>query len=327
MQHHAFVRYRDLFLTAWKRSFFRHTLWIFGVLASFVTTGGIIQSASQTFSNITTSRNILEQVYTAPFLGQEWIAQFIQRMTQIEPTRMIIVLTGLTILTVLFLILSFVSQGSLLAGLGKHENSFRENQKQGISSAPRLFLLGLFTRAVQWLLVLSISVPLAVAAISTTPIVALVYVICFLIFFPAILILHGATQLTAIDIVRHNKSFHTSFIEAWRSVIKNWLIIFEVEILCFLLVFLALIFTILCSFILAIPFVVVFLIAAAIGSSGLVVTTQVVSVLVYLGIFLTFIGAITTFQQAVWVELFERLHVAKPELLSKLERLWSRLWS
>jgi len=234
MQHHAFVRYRELFLTAWKRSFFRHPLWVFGILASCVTTGGLIQASGQTFSNITSSRNFFEQIYATPFLGQEWIAHFIERMQGIDPTRMVLVLTGLTVLMVLFLIASFVSQGGLLHGLGAHKNSFKENLQHGVSSAPRLFLLGIFVRAVQWILVLGISVPLAVATIDSTPVIALVYVICFLIFFPAILLLHGAAQLTAIDIVRYKRSFHTAFLEAWRSTLKNWLVIFEVEILCFL---------------------------------------------------------------------------------------------
>lgn len=326
MFQHESIRFRDLFSTAWKRTISRHSLWIFGVLAGMLSTGGLCESAGKVLSHIMHSDALFEELYTNPFWGYAYVHTFIEHMKTVNPVQMAVVLSVGSLLFVGLLSASFLSQGALLAGLGKHEASFKTCFRTATRALPRLVLLSLFLHALVWILVLGISIPLATAAVFGTPGAIIFYVIGMLVFFPLAMVLFSAGQLAAIDIVRHNRPFHRALAEASRSTTRHWLVLLEVSICSFLIVCAAAVGFLLLVAVLMIPGTVLILLAIASASSAFLLAVQVIGGLTLLALFLAFFGATTTFQYAVWIELFEHLHVAKPLLLSKTERLWQKLW-
>lgn len=320
--------YRPLIIEAIQFVWRRKTLWVFGLLAGILFTGGIFDSAIRQFNRMERMGLTAQQWMEGAF--PEWnsmaLLQFSSGLLDPLNGRLLFGIIGIFIVVIIYF--SLRSQSVLVTAASNEHLAMKNIWQKSRGHLPDLLLLNLFWRIVQIILLLLTVMPFALFLIENSTGNALLYFALFLILFPLALIVNTVVNLAIIEVVRKDANAFHAFFAACSMFKKHWLASIELSLILFL-----------CSlvgwsaFLLA---AVLFLIPSSIFVTTSLLTglpflfsivTNLCLAVYFLG-FALFFGCVVAFQFTAWTLFFEgasRRAIGK-RTLCKLERVWQSVF-
>ena len=325
--------YRNVLKRALSVTWYNKYLWFFGLFAGIL--GGV---GKYEISLNRAGGNLEEGVYPqlAGFLNSEAVSNVtfsnLFQTFQNDPVTMFIVIGLFLILLILGLFMLWLSVVSQIALVNNSAEALRSNKKysslklkDGVAAGMKNFwpVLGwnLIVKTLVYVLFAALSLPVIHLATtgSSSAIVNISYVVLFVVFLPAALILSLLLKYAVIYIVLKGKSFVDAWTESWRLFLRNWLVSLEMALILFVIQFLATIVLILAVLALIIPFLFFAFLVGGISASAFWIV-MLVAMLLVLALTLLVGAAFATFQISSWTGLFLEL-TGKKGVLAKLIRL------
>jgi hypothetical protein len=323
--------YRHLIRNAWKVVKNNPLLWIFGFFVSFLGNGGIYELLVQG-----TGRLGLQQ----DFGGLVALADLVPNGTETWRALTGTLGIGLIVMVTLLILAAAIacvviwavvsSQGALITGVrdaakGGRRHTFASLFAAGRKVFPRLLVLDILSRAAITAFFYLLLSCLLVLIARPSALLAIGYLLAFLILIPASIIVGFVTIYAACHLVL----FRSRFVEAVETAIalflSNWLINLETAALLFTLNVVVSLAVGLAVYILGVLGLVIFGFTSAATGSFAWIVLLIVGVIAVMA--LAFVGAgLAAFQYAVWVELFLKLNKPGHGAVAKLIRWWRRVF-
>ncbi len=323
MRKKSTMLYRLLFREAWRLTWQRKSLWIFGIFAALISTGGVIDTVGATLQKIERTESLLKQLMDHSFIGYPLASEYIQQMSLLGTGRVGSLLVVVTVACVTLLVISVLSQGALILGIGSAE---REDPSQLRRSAVMffwpLFIVGILNKLMMGVLTLLMILPLWLVAVSGSVAHGLLFFVLMLLFIPASVMVNIVYMFAMIHVVEE-KAHPLDAIHLGVQVLKKqWIATIEYGLTLFLLVFGAGLILLLASSLLFIPYTLISPVVLLTGSTSLFIGMNVVFALLIFAIILSFGGASVTFQYSAWYLFYKRaLHKTHgKKIFSKLIR-------
>lgn len=316
--------YRPLFREAWLLTWQRKSLWIFGIFAALISTGGVMDTVGATLQKIERTESLLAQLMDHSFIGYPLASEYIQQLNLLGTYRVGFLLLATTISAVLLLVISVLSQGALLLGIGSSKTQEPyQLRRMASTSFWSLFVVGVLNKLMMCVVTLLLILPLWLVAVSGSVIHGLFFFVLMLLFIPVSVIINIVYMFAIIHVVEE-KAHPLDAIHLGLNLFrKQWLATLEYGLMLFLIVFGAGLAVLLASSLLFIPYALVSPVILLSGSTSLFIGMNVVFGLLFLGIILAFGGASVTFQYSAWHVFYKRgVHKTHgKKIFSKLIRL------
>lgn len=318
--------YRSLFKKAWNLVWDYKHLWFFGLFASLLIGGGaweyqmLTESLNQSFLDTS----------TISFAGPVSMGVFLQTLflsfIDLFNYDFLTIINALSIILITFIFLAIiiwlaaVSQAALISNVKKINDSKKEVEcgiRNSLSDAQFFFwpvlLINFIARVTISALLFIAGFPLLLISLKDSGLMAITYLILFIVFIPVSLGLSLIAKYAIAYKVLDHKSSVSAIECGFRLFTKNWLISLEMVISLFIIGFLCSGLTFIVLLIILLPWIVL---GVLFKIYWLIISLIIIAVIV-----VAVIGAaLTTFQTAAWTNLFLRLK--DKGVLSKLERIF-----
>ncbi len=297
---------------AWRNKF----LWFFGLFAVLFGNGGAYNLG---FSNLKKVESQGMWLNNIKAMVQNWSLKF--SMIDLNDLWSSISLSGIflvliiIILVVFFIWLAVISQGALIYGAAKAtkelENKFNEVFKHGINKFWPVFLLDIVFNAILLIILILLSLPFFILFMSTTSSVlwqSILVVLSFIVWVPIAIMFSIIIKYALIYSVNENRHIGEALNKALHLFIKNWLVSLETGFILFLLnLITGLLLAVVLVFI-ALPFVILGMIAAQLASNSFLWLIIILGLLTFIALVLWYGAFWNVFSTTVWIILFERIH-------------------
>jgi len=325
---------RQSFIVAWKHKY----LWFFGLFATLLASNFEISLVNSFLNrNGQTMYDWKRWADTGIFKLEAWNSLINLAATDVWSfISLLLVFLILIGLLLVMLWLSVVSQGALvnnsqkaLVEVGKvstkaeikHDTAL--GFKQGRKTLWPVLGVNVLIRAVVYILALVTLIPVF-NTLNISLGLAILYFIFFVILFAVALVLAFITKYAIAFIVLKNKSLTDSIILAWTLFKNNWLVSLEMTFILFAISIIFSLAIILSVMIVAIPMALLYILSLWFGWFFLYVLTNILFIVLALGIVVIGGSFLTVVQTTAWVNLFAQLN-SKTAPTSKLERVFSRV--
>lgn len=299
--------YRKIIQEAWQLTWRRKALWIFGIFAAVISTGGVMDIAMATLKKVEVGGNLLEQLMNSSFIGYQIASQYILQIEHIGTARAAGIITASTLVLLLVIVLAVLSQGALVLGAkNKEVPDPRTLRKEAHRHFWQLFSIASLTKIANALLVILMTLPLLLFYLETTRYSTAIFFLSMLIFLPAVLIVNIISMLALIDIVVNNRPVILALEHAVKIFSKHWVATIEFSFLLFCVVFGAGILLIALISLLTLPYAIIYSAALLSGSFSIFVAINVFSTLVMMTLILAFGGSMVSFQYTAWYLFYKR---------------------
>ncbi len=299
--------YRRLLIEAARLTWQRKTLWVFGIFAAIISTGGVVDIAFATMKKVKVGGNLLEQLMSSSFFGYEIASQYIHQLVVVGNGRAAGLLTAITLVTLLLLVMAIISQGAIILGMKvKHTPDPHEIRKETHKHFWDILTIATLTKVTTAILVMLMTLPLLLFYVQTTQYNAIIFFVAMLVFVPAVLIVNIISILALIDVVNKNHSALHAIERAAKMFRKQWIATFEYGLLLFMFSFGAGLVMLLLLSTLSIPYSILYTSALLSGSYTIFLAVNVVSGLVAVLLVMLFGGLITTFQYTAWYLFYKK---------------------
>lgn len=314
--------YRSLLSDALRVAWGRKQLWVFGLFAALLSTGGAWEMTAKSFHRLSTVRDACVQVMRGTFTGTQMFGRSVRDMIVLEPSRATGVATIIIVAVLLAVIASVVSQGALVAGTGKKEVADAEAIRAGRSAFWDLLALNLLHKAAHAVVTLIAAIPLfALITSPTRPDVVVTFLVC-LVVFPLTIVISILFMLASVDAAKKGTHALDAIHHAVRVWTAHWLAALELGLILFLSALLAGVLFLTVVALLAIPFAVLVSASLVFGSSTVFLLVNVFGAFLFVLLLFGFVGMLTTFQYAAWGRFYEH-GTGKKKVISKTHRIWS----
>jgi hypothetical protein len=301
------VLYRKLIGDAWSLTWNRKMLWIFGIFAALISTGGVVDVALSAIKKVKTGGSLMHQLFNSSFLGYELFAEYVAQMQSIGSDQAMMMVITMTLIGIGILIMAILSQGSLILGAkSKHTPNPYTLRKQSLKHFWDLFTLAALTKIVTGILSMLMTLPLVLLFIETTQYNAWVFSLLMLVFLPAVVIISIISMFALIDIVENNHGPLHAIEYGFQIFKRQWLATFEFGMLLFFIVFGAGIGLLILTALTAIPYAVLYTLSVLTGIKALFLTVNIFFAVGLLFLLLFFGGATVTFQYTAWYLFYKR---------------------
>ncbi len=320
--------YRPILREAWRLTWERKALWVFGIFAGLLSTGGVVEILIRSFRQIETTGELLWRLMSGSFLGTETFGLYVQQLLLLNPARVTATGTILIVLALLLLIVAIRSQASLIHGLFSHHHlSVSETWHGGRGHFWSVLALTILTRLTYLLVVIVTALPLVLFLSRSTLGNALLFFALFLVFFPLTIITSFVSTLALIHLVRERLGLIHAIHATFRLFTRHRLAAFEPGFILFVLVSLGFFVFLSLILILAVPYSILITLALLTSLQTVFMVVLGIGVITLGALFLAFTGAAVTFQHAAWVGFYRRMthRVQAGKILAKLERLWQKI--
>ncbi|MBM5789640.1 hypothetical protein FJZ23_00910 [Candidatus Parcubacteria bacterium] len=315
--------YRRLVLEALETAWRHKPLWVFGLFAGLISTGGVVDIAITGVRRIHATGSLVTQWFDHSFIGYAYASQFILHLQRIGSNRVGVLLTLVTLVCLFLLAAGVLSQAALVhgtgAGKGQHPRRLRAHVLQHFWS---VLTIGLIAKAISLTLLIAATLPLVLFMVEG-PSAATAAFLSLMLYIPAAIVLHILTMLAIIDAVEANAGASHAIAHALSLFRRHWLSAAEFGLLLFLLVLFATLLFIALLGALSLPYGLAYTASVAKGSTALYLLTNAVAGLIMVVLLAAFSGASVTFQYGAWRLFYARavhpLHGKKP--FAKLWRL------
>ncbi len=314
-----------LLAEAWKATWQRKSLWLFGMFAAAVSTGGVFEIGLKTFHRVKKGGEFLEELWRGSIPGfDDWV-QYIRLFSLMEPWRQQALLAGFTVLGVLVVVLGVVSQAAIIEQAGdKKPLPVRKLLMRSEHAFWRVLAIDLAAKGLSLAALIAATLPLALFVRSPSLLTGSLYTGAFLVFFPAVIILNLLSVLAVVSVVEHDHGIIKAMEESVNLFRRHWLIMLELGIASFFLSSLILVAAVLGALVLYVLTGAMLMLAVTIGSASLYLWSAVFGSVFMAAAFLLGTGIMTAFQFAVWLQYFR--HAKKPgHLVARLEHWWGKI--
>lgn len=319
--------YRTLLREAFRLTWQRKTLWIFGIFAAFVSTGGVMDVAATGIRRIQLGGSLIHQLLYTSFSGYSMMSQYIGQVRSFGTFQvgamficMILILTGLLFLAVL-------SQTSLIHGIKapthEHPNIIRKRAHDHLF---RIFSIDVLTKIIGSILVCLTTFPMLLFYAEHASYSLTIAFFQILLFFPAVLILSILSILSVIHVIETESTVSEAIATSWKIFQTHWLATLEYAFILFCLMSLWCLGLLGLMVLLSVPYALVYTTSLLTGSFVVFVIANVLYGLFALVVVFGFGGAMVTFQYSAWYLFYKRTeHRSHPKLpIAKLLRMFKK---
>lgn len=299
--------FRTFLSDAWHLTWERKNLWVFGIFAAVISTGGVIDVVLTSLEKVQTTSNFFVDMLNSGYLAFGFMSAYIQQLMSIGSTSTAALITALVFAALLLFSVGVLSQGSLALGVKSKKRLDPHALRQ--SAADHfwaLSLLAVLLFIVMGILLTLMSLALFYVQMHLTSASIVTYVILTTLLIAAVVIVNIIYMFAVLDVVHNDVHPLYALEQGWNLFRKQWLSSLEFGLLMFLIVSLvatALVFGI---FLLMLPYAIIFTTTLLSGSYTFFL---VVNILYGLGILLFSLligGAIVTFQYSAWYQFYKR---------------------
>jgi hypothetical protein len=310
---------RDAFSVTWHRK----SLWIFGIFAGLISTGGVIDVVISGMKRATETGSLLTNLLDRTFIGYAYASEFIRYLIPISSSQVAPLITIGTVICVVLIVFGVISQAALIHATGNPQKHPHEIRKHILKHFWDVFLIDLTTKVFYLVLTTLLILPVFLFIQDNGNFASTILFCHFLIFIPAVIILHIISLLALVDVVETKSNALNAICSALHIFKKQWLATLEFGFLLFVILFVA-VFGLLVAFVLlSIPFGYINTIVLLISSPLLFFIMNIITGLLMIALILLFGGALVTFQYSAWRFFYKRAthktHGIK--LFSKLLRM------
>lgn len=318
--------YRPLLREALRLTWERKSLWVFGLFAGLVTSGGMLDAAGRDLSRVMGARELFEDALAGVVPFADTFSAWVRQVQLLEPARVTGTLTVAVLLALALVAAALLSQAALIRGLAcKEDRPFHHTLREGRPFLWRLLALGLAGKAVRALLLACVALPLVLFVVRGGVADAWLYAVSFLVGFPLAVAANLVFTLASVDAVREDRGAAHAFVHALGRFAGAWLPALELGLLSFLAYGGIWLLTGAAVTLLSVPYAAGVALSLATGSTlGFMAVTGLFGVVAGAVTFAG-TGAAVCFHHAVWVLFMDRTHPKRTPLVAKLERLW-RKW-
>ncbi|MBI2474889.1 hypothetical protein HYV69_00465 [Candidatus Uhrbacteria bacterium] len=315
--------YRSLLRDAFSVTWHRRSLWIFGIFAGVISTGGVIDVAISGIRKATATGSLLTNMLDRTFIGYAYASEFILRLIQIDSKQVTLFITLGIVAIIALVACGVISQAALIHAAGNPYKHPCEIRKHVFVFFWDIFLVNLITKVAYSLLITLLTLPVILFIQNNSAFASTILFIHFFIFIPAVIILHIISLLALVDVVENKSNALNAFHTALHIFRKQWLATIEFGAILFAILFVAIIVLLSVFILISIPFAYINTVILIIGSPILFLIMNSITGILMIAVILTFGGALVTFQYSAWKFFFKRAthHIFGDKVFSKLWRM------
>lgn len=301
--------YSQVLKKAWDVSWRNKPLWVFGFLAGFLQTSGVIEIISRAGLRVSeqgwSPLLFVQNAYPGSvFIGT--LSLFRESATD-GAVLVLLIMLGIVIALLWFFSGSEAALIGAVAGKTKKLPRLFKLFRNGKGFAWPVLGVHVVSKLLLAVLFLATSLPIILIAQASTTTNIIISFIAFLVFFPLVLIVSFLTIYTiAAIVIQKSKVLHAVH-TAWDIFKNHWIVSLETAVILFAVNLLAGLILVLFALLLVFPVTILGISAAIAGMTGLLTAIFTIA-LILIVLAAIFLGAfVSTFQLATWTILFQRL--------------------
>jgi len=287
-------------------------LWFFGLFAALLGNGGAFNYGIKNFSKVESQgvwlTNLSESLKSWKFgFGKiDWYGIFTNFDLWGAVLFLLVIVVGLFLLW-----LSIASQGALVYGIKAAKTQFfNEALRHGSKKFWPLLLVNIILAVAIAVLMAIFNLPFVILYLNTGGNVlwqTVIVILSFIVWVPVTIIFYLIAQYAVIYIVNYDKHIAQAIKDAWLLFTKNWIVSLEAGFLLLLINIITSILLVAVVIVLALPFVMLGLLASALASNGFLWFVIILGILTFIALLFLYGAAWNVFQVSVWIQLFERI--------------------
>lgn len=314
--------YRSLLRDALRITRERKNLWVFGLFAAFLSTGGVGEMAARGWHRLAVTRDVCGEIFRGSFAGASVFGAVVRTILQFQPAHATLILSAVILLVLSLVAVSVMSQGVILAAVGSKPIADARAVEIAKASFWHLLALNVLHKATQALLILFASLPTVLIVVSPRGSSALIAFLAYLVFFPLMLVVAAVFMIASVGVSRTNAHALDAIHRALSVFRTHWMAAFELGLILFLCVIAASAGFVVLISLLAIPYMALLSLALISGNAVAFVLANVLGPFALLLLMATLAGATTTFQYAAWVRFCAHASGPIKKTISKAHRVW-----
>lgn len=316
--------YRPFFRETLRLTWERKSLWIFGIFAGLISTGGVIDVAVVSLQKVEKTQSLLSRFADASFIGYDLAASYIEQITRLGPQTVTILVIASTLAVLLIMVIATLSQGALLLGIrSKNALDPYTLRREAVKHFWPLLCIGLLNKIVTGVIITILTLPLWLISVSNASQHAVFFFTLTTLLIPLLIIVNIVYMFAMIDLVEKRAHPIDAIVSGIRLFSKQWLATFEYGLLLFFIIFGAGLLALAALMLLIVPYTFLFTAILLTGSLPLFLASHVLLGLLAIGILLAIGGAFVTYQYSAWYLFYRRglhkVHGGRP--FSKILRL------
>ena len=308
--------YRHIVNDAWKITWKRKELWIFGFFAALTWGGGAINYISDITTRFSSGLPFDQSEITLRL----FVTQF---ASPANSTRLFAIITAIVLIAVV--LASVTSMGAIIHAVAKYGAGKRSKTHEDLVAGGRffwrIFAVTIICRLIAILLILAVGLAFS-GYIFIAPIFVIIYVLLFAATCLASLFLWFISGTAAAAVAVDNLSVRQSLTAAAILLKKHWLVAIETTMILFLATIVAALAIIVATIILSLPFTALLFAATFMNSAVFMYILIIFGVIASVALIVIVGSALSVFTQATWTLLYKRLGTRGA--VAKLERLFAR---
>lgn len=319
--------YRVFLSEALRLTWQRKSLWVFGIFASFISTGGVADIVAASLKKVETTGSFLEGLTHSSFIWYELVGIYIHKMALLGSGRVTLSVTVATLVGILLAVAAIIAQGGLILGLkGNKPQKLYALKLEAAKHFFQLLLIAILNKLASALVVFLLALPLFSFYVVTSSNSAILFFLLALVLIPTLVAVHIVYQFTLLGIIDQELCVHDAFTKGMRLFTRHWIATLEYGLILFAIVLCAFFACVLILTLMSVPYAIIFTTTLLTGIPSLFFAANLIFGLFLVALMLAFIGATATFQYSAWYEFYKhsthRAHGKK--IFSKLLRLISR---
>ncbi len=300
--------YKKIFKTSWQTAWNHKELWLIGAIASIPLSGGSI------FHAIISQLSIINGGTISNIANQNWTTIYLQNLSTLQTSNLIITLSAITILAIVIAGAGIAAQQLLITGVARAKKHPTKTSFQKILSnlkhihVIRMLTINILTYLLTTITTLGAALITIYFISTTSAATSLIYTAIFATSIPILITINLIGALSLITVVLKEKPLTTAIKHATNLFKSHWVACTETGL--FLLVANIILFLALALIIalLALPSAAAFFAALHANIWPASVAVGILSTFAGALVYLAGIGLITSYNYAVWVNLYKRIN-------------------
>ncbi len=297
--------YRSLLRDAWLVTWQRKSLWVFGIFAGLLFSGGVIDMMLSGFHKITQTGSLLQHLMNQSFIGYDYLSQFLLYLAQVNPNQVKIVLLFIVLATLGLISAGVISQSALIHASGSAPAHAHRIRRDVLPHFWNVLLLNILVKTLSALFITLVTLSILLFGLVGNQAYSIVF-IHFLFYIPTVIFIHILFMLTLIAVVETHCSLLQGVHSAWKLFKKQWFSALEFSMILFMLVLGATVMLSVGASLISFVFGPVIKQLFIFSPSFVIWFSSLFLAMCFAAVFLTFGGMVVTFQYSAWRMFYAR---------------------
>jgi len=309
------VIYRSFFRDAWSRTWKQKSLWVFGLFAAILQSGGLGDTFLRGVRRVEYRGQWFSDLFQDSVIGLRTLGTYLAHIATLPSWQTTLLLTLILLLLLGIFALSILSQQILIGHTDqKEKKSAKQTRYEKLEIFERLAGINVLTKIGGFIATLLATLILVLYLRDPGSLHAFFVFVAFGLLIPVLIILQNLSMLASIHAVKTKASFFSCVERALSVFRSHWLATLELGLSVFLLI--AAVAGLLCLvlFLLLLPLAFASSFFMSTDSWVGFMICQSVSLFLIGLVTLLFVGSSTTFQYTVWISFYKH---ASHETLGK----------